>query len=141
VNRVYSRITSWIRSLSGSPEKISRPSNWVLPSYSFRMDWFSDTLPGVQGAVPVVPADSPKPVSVEAFARLNALWEEQNWSTGGELHLSLDEYRDGIRARAANEPHFEGRSADRVVDFYVRRSAWEGDVPNSGDFPSQSSKL
>jgi hypothetical protein len=102
------------------------------------MDWFGDK--------PKQPVDEPvvdrPPISVEAFTRLNALWEAQNWSTGGELHLSLDDYRNGIRAKASNDRSYrEGGGTPDVEFVYIRRPVRENRIPDSGDTAGASSKL
>lgn len=136
---IPTRFTSWVRRiwprLEVARSDTVAETGWDLLPFSFRVDWFvkGDNLKTGRAR----PAHVQPPYSVEAFARLNALWEAQNWSTGGELHLSLDDVRNGLRAYqdASNDAFIgdlkeDGR--DDAVDFYVRKPARDRGMPPCG---------
>ena len=137
---ICTRVLTWVKSKFPYRTNIRKSdtvaeTGWDLLPFSFAVDFF-----GPSGQKDAPPVAARTPVSVEAMSRLNALWEAQNWSTGGELHLSLDEYRTGIRAWASNSSRFKEDAVDDAVDFYVRRTTRERSVPPCGETDG-SSKL
>jgi hypothetical protein len=144
VRIIPTRLLTWVRRVWPRIE-VARSdtvaeTGWDLLPFSFRVDWFVKN-----DDQRFAPTHVRNPVSVEAFARLNALWEAQNWSTGGELHLSPDEFRNGIRAfaDASNDAFLERlKEGDRddAQDFYVRKPTRDRRMPPCGGDTGQGPK-